>query len=274
MGGGTGLAPTPHTGTIRVVYTPVALHAAGSERQMLALARRLPPDRFEVEFVLLSSAKDFPVETDPGVPSLFLDLPRGDALPVVPFKVVRGVAKIRVPHLRRRRIDIVDAWQHHGAILTALTRPATRYPVLIGGRRNLGEFRERFNPVERAADQYATRSAAAIVANSQIILERVARREQIDPSKLRMIHNGVEEPAPMSREERQRLRQGWSVDPDDVLLGCVSNYRPGKALDRLISTVMEAHKVRPQNSAWCWSDTDHSASRWMRRSTRSAAKAS
>ena len=141
----TALTPTPHRGPIRIAYTPVALHAAGSERQMLALAQRLPPDRFEVEFVQLASAKDFPVETDPGVPSQFLDLPRGDPLPVVPFKVVRGVLRF-VSHLRRRRIDIVDAWQHHGAILTALTRPATRYPVLIGGRRNLGEFQRAIQP--------------------------------------------------------------------------------------------------------------------------------
>ena len=55
------------TGPIRVVYTPVALHAAGSERQMLALAQRLPRDRFEVEFILLASALGFPVESDPGV---------------------------------------------------------------------------------------------------------------------------------------------------------------------------------------------------------------
>ena len=233
------------TGPIRVVYTPVALHAAGSERQMLALAQRLPRDRFEVEFILLASALGFPVESDPGVPTHSLDLPRGEPLPVVPFKVVRGVARF-VSLIRGRQIDIVDAWQHHGAALAAITRPVTGLPILFGGRRNMGDFRERFGPLERAMDRLATRSANVIVANSEVILERVVAQEHMDRSKLRMIHNGVEVPRLMSDAERERVRREWNVGSNDILVGCVSNYRAGKALDRLIRTVVEAHAVDPR----------------------------
>ncbi len=209
---------------------------------MLALARRLPRDQFEVEFILLSSPQDFPIESDPGVPCHFIELPRGDPLPVVPFKVARGVSRF-ASLVRRRGIDIVDAWQHHGAALAAVTRPVTRLPILIGGRRNMGGFRRDLGPVARRMDQLATRSSDVIVANSRIILEHVVQQEHMDRSKLRMIHNGVEIPRTMSDEDRLQLRDGWGIGPSDVLVGCVSNYRAGKALDRLIRTVVEAHAV-------------------------------
>jgi glycosyltransferase involved in cell wall biosynthesis len=228
-----------------VAYTPVALHAAGSERQMLALAQRLPRDRFEVEFILLSSALGFPVESDPGVPLHFLELPRGDPLWLVPYRTARGVGRF-VSLLRRRRIDIVDAWQYHGAALAAITRPVTRLPILIGGRRNMGDFRRDLHPLTRSIDRLATRSSDAIVANSRIIAERVARQEKVDGSRLRVIHNGVEPPRPMTDEERLRLRRGWRVGPDDIVVGCVSNYRAGKALDLLIRTIAEVRRVDPR----------------------------
>jgi glycosyltransferase involved in cell wall biosynthesis len=212
---------------------------------MLALAQRLPRDRFEVAFILLSSAQDFPVESHPGVPCHFLDLPRGGPPLVVPFKVVRGVSRF-VSLIRRRRIDIVDAWQHHGAALAAVTRPITGLPILIGGRRNTGEFRQHLNPVARRLDQIATRSSDVIVANSRIILERVAEQEHVGRSRLRVIHNGVEIPRRMSPEERDHVRRGWGVGPGDILVGCVSNYRPGKALDQLITTVVEARTADPR----------------------------
>ena len=163
----------------------------------------------------------------------------------MPFKVVRGVARF-VPLIRGRQIDIVDAWQHHGAALAAITRPVTGLPILFGGRRNMGDFRERFGPLERAMDRLATRSANVIVANSEVILERVVAQEHMDRSKLRMIHNGVEVPRLMSDAERERVRREWNVGSNDILVGCVSNYRGGKALDRLIRTVVEAHAVDPR----------------------------
>ena len=44
---------------LRVAYLPTVLQAGGAEKQMLALAERLPKDRFEVEFIALSGAGDY-----------------------------------------------------------------------------------------------------------------------------------------------------------------------------------------------------------------------
>ncbi len=41
---------------LRIAYLPASLSPGGAERQMLALAERLPKDRFDVEFVVLSGS--------------------------------------------------------------------------------------------------------------------------------------------------------------------------------------------------------------------------
>ncbi len=142
--------------------------------------------------------------------------------------------------LRRGRFDIVDAWLFHAYAITSVTRPVTRIPVLIAGRRSLSHHKHGFSQVERLLDRVARRSVDAVVANSDAVRAEVARFEGIDPGRIRVIHNGVSIPAPVDPVTREAMRVAWRIRPDDVLVGCIGNYKSGKGQETLIRAIARA----------------------------------
>jgi len=226
---------------LRVALITASLDVGGSERQMVQLAERLPRDRFALEFILLSGRGPLADRAErSGVPVTVLHWRRGrsvtDRLPDL-WRLVQM--------LRRGHYDIVDAWLFHAYAITSLTRPVTRIPVLIAGRRSLSHHKHRFGRAERLLDRIARRSVDAIVANSAAVRTEVARYEGIDPGRIRIIHNGVDIPAPLPPAARAALRAAWGVGPDDVLVGCVGNYKSGKGHEMLIRAIASALPTTP-----------------------------
>jgi glycosyltransferase involved in cell wall biosynthesis len=219
----------------------------GSERQMLALAEHLPRDRFAVEFIVLGDRGTNTSAAEAlGVPVHVLGSVRraGSAVPVY---AVRAAARIAdyITWVRRGRYDIVDAWLFHGYALAGLTRPISRTPILIAGRRSLSAFKDRFGPVERTVDAIARRRADVIVANSQAVIEDVVAREGVDRRRLRLIRNGVEPARPLTEAERDAIRAGWGAGPDALVVACVANYRPGKGLTELLTVAAGLRPATP-----------------------------
>ena len=221
---------------LRLAFVNGSLDTGGAERQMLALAQRLPRERFEVEFVLLTHGGPLAQgASEAGLRVRILDWPRGRDLQ----SGMRRVAKVPgfVSAIRAGHYDIVDAWLYHGYALTAATRPLTRVGVFVSGRRSLSGYKTGFNPLDRALDAIARRSTDMIVANSPQVRDNVVAREQLSPDRIRVIRNGVDVPPPMPADERTAIRAKWGFRQDHVVAGCVANYKPGKGLETLLRVV-------------------------------------
>jgi glycosyltransferase involved in cell wall biosynthesis len=219
-----------------VLYFASGLHSGGSEKQMLNLALRLPRDRFTPEFVLLSDRGEHADAAERADIRLHLLGARRPAHGRLALAGAIWAAAARYTSIARRgRYDIIDAWLYHGYALAALAQPLTRNPILITGRRNESSyFKKEFGRVDRALDALARRRSDAIVANSPIIREDAVRVEGADPRKIVVIRNGVLIPPPPSPADRAAIRAAWGVDEDEVVVGCVANYKPGKGLDMLV----------------------------------------
>ena len=223
---------------LRIAFVNTSLDIGGIERQMLALAEGLPRDRFTVEFVLLRKAGTHaPAARALGVTVHVLGFERlGEGhLALLPLRLLRRVRHIAqfVALVRRRRYDVLDAWQYQSYVLCGLTRPLTRVPVLVVGRRTLSESAPRSGRPWPLIARLATRAADAVVANAEAVRQDVARRERLNPSRIRVIRNGVE-PAERSPARRAAARARWGVEDGDLVVGCVANFRPEKALERLV----------------------------------------
>jgi glycosyltransferase involved in cell wall biosynthesis len=220
---------------LRIAYV-TGLTLGGSERQMLALAERLPRERFAVEFIVLGEGGANARAAEAlGVPVHILGSVRRaeSAMPVYAIRAAGRVADY-ISRVRRGRYDIVDAWLFHGYAIAGLTRPISRTPILIAGRRSLSSFKDRFGPIERAIDAIARRRADVIVANSQAVIEDVVAREGVDRRRLRLIRNGVEPARPLTEAERDAIRAGWGAGPDALVVACVANYLPNKGQAELL----------------------------------------
>lgn len=212
----------------------------GAERQMLELAKGLPSDRFDVEFVVFGSqgataeealAAGFPVHVlgaarPPGSHRL-MAVPRAAG---ILWRFVRVV--------RRRRYDIVDGWLFYGYSMAALSRPVSRLPVVVAGRRSLSQFKDRHGPFARAADAIAKRWSDAIVANCDAVADDVAAYEGLPRSRITVIRNGVAPGVPSSTDDRRRWRAAWDADdPRVVVIGCIGALRNSKGHDVLLRAV-------------------------------------
>jgi len=230
---------------LRIGYLSGSLDPGGAERQMVVLAQNLPKDRFSVEFVLLTHRGVLAAEAEAaGATVRVLGwTPRTARLHALRW--LADGARLG-PALHGGHYDIVDAWLFHGYALAALTRPLSRVPVLISGRVRLSDYKAHFNPVERLLDAVARRRSDAIVANSEAVRADVARREKIDPARIRVIRTGIAIPPALPASERNTIRAGWGFGPDNVVVGSVANYKLRKGLESLLRVAARLQAELPQ----------------------------
>jgi len=216
---------------------------------MLALAERLPRDRFAIEFVALSGPGEYDWRAAAiGAPIWFVGPPPDPSASWSANQARRARKLLRYASVvRRQRYDIIDAWLYPSDFLAALIGPLTGRPIVISGRRNI-DPQDRFGRLERPVNTIARRLTDAVVANSAAAAAHSIQHHGVDPAKLRIIRNGVELIEPLGPDERAARRAAMDVAQDDIVIGCVANYRPVKRLELLVDAfstlVGEGHRVK------------------------------
>jgi glycosyltransferase involved in cell wall biosynthesis len=213
---------------------------------MLALAQRLPRDRFAVDFVVLTGPGEYDDRARAAGATIQYvgSTPQGSASSG--WSVGRRGGKLlRYAQVaRRRRYDIVDAWLYPSDALAALLRPLTGPAVIIGGRRNV-DPQERFGPLERPVALIAGRLTDAVVANSHQAARHAITNDRVDPRKVRVIHNGVEPIPDTADAVRRALRHELAIADGDIAIGCIANLLPVKRHDLLLEAFADALRSGP-----------------------------
>ncbi len=241
--------PRPRTpGRLRILYICSSLRPGGSERQMLALAARLPADRYRVDFLTLSEPGPYASDAE-GFGARVFSL--GSSPPPGISPVGRSVRRVRkglrfLSIVRNGHYDIVDAWMYPTYHLAALTRGLTGTPIVSSGRRDLRGQAQPLGRLGGSLESVARRMTDAVVANSQAVAADTIAREHPAPGHLRVIYNGVVRVPSLTPDEREACRRDWGVGPDEVLVGCVANYREVKRHVVLIDAFAAAAAVRPE----------------------------
>jgi glycosyltransferase involved in cell wall biosynthesis len=232
---------------LRLAFLLASLRPGGSERQMLALAERLPRDRFTVDFLTLIG----PGEYDERALAAGADIHGlGDPPPpgTSPARAMLRRSTKVLRYMRAARLgryDIVDAWLYPADVLAALARTVTGTPVIISGRRNLDPH-DQFGAAEAAIERLVSRRLDAVVANSAAAAAHAERTQRVPASKLRIIRNGVELLEPQTAAERSRYRRMLGAGDGELLVGCVANFSPVKRHDLLIDAFADVGRDHPQ----------------------------
>ena len=228
------------TAPIRIAYIALSREVGGAERQMLALAERLPRDRFSPELIVGAPAGPLVERADrAGIPVRSIESPAGPSEPAAERTVVarlrsraaKGARLVRIA--RTARYDVIDAWLYPADVAVAIARPLLRNPVVISGRRNVDPH-ERFGRFEAVVGRFANRLTDWVVANSAAAAAHAVAVQGVDPARITVIRNGVAIPPPIAAEERADRRRALHAAPDDIVIGCVANYLPVKRLDQLV----------------------------------------
>jgi glycosyltransferase involved in cell wall biosynthesis len=225
---------------LRIAQVVTALVAGGAQLQALALAERLPRDRFRVDFLCLGGEGPYDERARAaGLEVIHIGhrATRGESLVAIQRRRIGTIAG----YLRtvRGRYDIVDAWLYPNDIEVALGRLVTRTPVVMTGRRNM-QAHERFGRLGRVVDRLVDGRTDAVVANSRAVADYAVRVHGVSPRRIHVIHNGVEPIPPMTAEERARIRERWGVPGDALIVGCVGRFHPIKGHDLLLEAFAQA----------------------------------
>ncbi|MBI3780859.1 MAG: glycosyltransferase [candidate division NC10 bacterium] len=174
----------------KILYIIGSLDIGGSEQQLIKLAVGLDRSRFNPVVCCLSKHGALRDElTKHGVRveivsfrglSFFRHLPR----------VLLQLGRL-VLFIKRERPDIIHCILFWAYIIGTYAAKMAGVPIVIASRRGLGHFKAN-KPHDLFLERLANQMTDLIVANSEAVKEDVIREEKVEPSRIRVIHNGVD----------------------------------------------------------------------------------
>jgi glycosyltransferase involved in cell wall biosynthesis len=231
------VGPQPKTQRRRVCLVIDHLGMGGAQRQMIELAKRLPPEHWQPVVVSLSTEKTvFASELRAaGIPCHLIDQ-RGAADWRCLFRLTRL--------MRRMKPAVVHTW-----LFTADTygRLAAR---ACGIRRVVCAMRNTIDDLPwhyRLVNRFLSRSTAIVTINAEAIREGLVRAGGIPDQKIRTIHNGItldsDEPS-----GSQSLPEGWPAGGGNGVVGMVARLSPQKDHRTLLEAASQIQSEMPQAS--------------------------
>jgi glycosyltransferase involved in cell wall biosynthesis len=210
--------------TARVLNVVPTLMCGGTENQFMTLARMLDRVRFDVEFACLRRWGGFVDEL----------LERNIPLTEYPVPTFRSLAALAqqarlTQHIRRRRIQIVHAYNFYGNVFA--TPPARLVaPVVIASIRDRAPY---LTTMQKRVQRYACQFADCILVNADAVRDWLVG-DGYDSSKIAVIRNGVDLTRFDNLASPINLRRELGMPDDTPLVGVVSRLSRLKGLEHFL----------------------------------------
>jgi len=223
---------------IVVALLDIALGVGGAEQQLLELARGMDRSRFKPIIVTLSPFPQGQLEREARAAGLeVLSLNRRSRFDL-------GALWRAFRLLRQRRVDVVQPYLTPATLYGLLPALLAGTPVkIVTERCGLRTEVSWLNRLARNTEDFLSRFADSIVANSQTGKEYVVRRG-LNPARARVIYNGVNlDRLATTAEKVAQVRAAMGVPPGGRVVGIVAHLTPQK--DHL--TFLRAARITSQN---------------------------
>ncbi len=211
-------------GHVRIIQIIPTLDQAGAEKQMVALACRLPADQFDIAVCVLSRLGPLAEPLKQSGIEVTLIGKRSKLDPVALWKLRH--------YLVERKPDLVHTWIFAANSYGRLAARLARVPHIIAGERCVDRWKHWH---ELAIDRYLARFTDRIATNSQGVVDFYAERG-IPREKFIVIPNGISLPD-IATSTRAELLAELGLDHDVRLVGAVGRLWPQKRyIDMIVAT--------------------------------------
>ncbi len=126
---------------------------------------------------------------------------------------------------RGHRPDIVHTFLFGFDFVANQAARSTGVPVVVSSRRELADWQK---PRHVRMQKKANELADCIVANSRAAAEFAAKQEGEDPSRYRVIYNGIDASAFQNTAVPELIRTRFSIPQEIPVIGMVANFSPVK----------------------------------------------
>jgi glycosyltransferase involved in cell wall biosynthesis len=194
---------------------------AGTERQLVELAKRLDRTRYEV--IICCKFRQGPLLAQ--IENEGLEIVEIPLQSFCELNALKQLARL-VKFMRKRRIQLLHTTGNLGNTFVALAGLLARVPAIITSRRDMGGLiPEKLRTIQRAL----CRSSQAVLVNARCIKERLIEEESISADKIEVIRNGIDfsrfEVAP---DNLAATRRELNLDGPGPLIGVIANIKPIK----------------------------------------------
>jgi L-malate glycosyltransferase len=201
------------------------LGLGGTEKQIVLLAAGLRARGIDARVLTMfeGGAREQALR-DAGVPIVRLGFTRLHPVMGVTGNAAAFARLVRL--LRRDRPDVLHAFLLHSYLIAAPAARIARVPVLVAGRRSLGDFKQDRRLLLRL-ERLATRTTDLLIANAHAVAEDTREREHVPAEKISVVYNGLPDDA----------FTAWtpaSIKTVHPMLLCVANLKAYKGHEHLL----------------------------------------
>jgi glycosyltransferase involved in cell wall biosynthesis len=209
---------------LSVVLLIGQLGLGGTEKQVALLAAGLRERGADVAvWVMFGRGPRESELAAAGVPVVELGFGRLTELRRVPRNIVAFLRTVVL--LLRRRPDVLHAFLIASYLVAAPAARLARVPILVAGRRSLGDFKEGHRVV-LAVERLANRWTDHIIANAEAVALDALRQERLPAGKVTVVHNGLPDRA---------FEVAGGAPARSVL--CVANLKAYKGHEHLLAAL-------------------------------------
>jgi glycosyltransferase involved in cell wall biosynthesis len=201
------------------------LGLGGTEKQIVLLACGLRERGIDVR--VLTMFEGGPREQalrEAGVPVVRLEFSRHRLGARAAGNVAAFAGLVRL--LRRERPDVLHAFLLHSYLTAAPAARLARVPVLVAGRRSLGDFKQDRRLLLRL-ERLATRTTDLLIANAHAVAEDTKERERVPVEKISVVYNGLPDDAFTACAPT-------SIETGNPILLCIANLKAYKGHEHLL----------------------------------------
>lgn len=203
---------------IKILFIIDKLEPAGTQTNLLEIAKGLDKTRFEVFVAVLQKGGKLEEEFRAAHIPLF-EFEIHKAYGVRAWKAMRRLAQI----MKEKKIDIVQLHFLKADMLGSFAAQWVGVEGIVMARRDQGFWMTpRQVLIARVFNRYATR----MLANSYAVAGAVRRIEKVKPSRIHVIHNGIDENRfQFQIENRKKIREEFRIKDSEIVVITVANMR-------------------------------------------------
>jgi len=180
---------------IKLLYLINSLRVGGTEKRVVELLRRLPREKFDPYLCCLVETGFLEQKVrEVGVPIFVLGYSgiriNGKIKPLKLFQFPGLFLRLH-KFLKKEKFDLMHTFLPISNTIGCTAGRLAGVTHIIASRVFTGEYRN-INPLYQPLENFAGRKADIIICNARAVYDDVLKRENVNPDKLRIIHNGIE----------------------------------------------------------------------------------
>jgi len=218
---------------LKIAFLLPNIESGGTERHVLALARRMDHSRFDPFLATTSGGGSLFGEFSALLPvSVLGDPQHGGQFRKTTTEQLRTVGSL-IRKFRREKPDILHAYLPAANVIGPIAARLSGVPRVIVSKRAMADYKTQF-PLLRRVEPLGNRLADVILVNSDAVRKDVERTERHWDGKFRKIYNGAAPIEPWAPDEGMAFRRSEGIPADALVALCVSNFYPYKGHEELV----------------------------------------